>query len=46
MEKQKIIKWLENEKWYPLMPTNEEYQTSKLLNNILDDIIDRASKEL
>ena len=46
MEKEEIIKRFENEKWYPMKPTNDELHTSQLLNNILDDIIARIQKEL
>ena len=41
--KQKIIDLLESEKWTPLVhPTNVELETSKLLNSILDDVINKV----
>lgn len=43
--KQKVIEMLRNEKWYPaIKPTELEFETSKLLNAILEDIVSRVIK--
>ncbi len=40
--KEELIKWLEKEKWYPLIHVTEvELETSELLNKILDNMITR-----
>jgi len=45
MEKEKLIEWLEKEKWYPVTrPIGLEVETAELLNKILDDIINRLKK--
>ena len=44
--KQKVIDWLEKEKWYPMVrPCGVELETADLLNKILDDIINRLKKQ-
>ena len=43
MKKEDIIKLLEAEYWLPMVHvTNLEYETSKLLNKIIDTIIEKV----
>ena len=43
--KEKLIKWLERERWYPMHHcTDIEFKTSEFLNQIIDDMISRLKK--
>lgn len=42
--KKEIIDLLNSEMWYPKMPTDVQWETSKLLNAILADIMYKISK--
>ena len=47
LAKEAMIKFLEENKWFPLVhPTNTEYEASKLLNIILDLTIDGITSEV
>jgi len=42
---EKLIQFLEEEKWYPEHPTAHEIQVSHHLNRILDDIVNRIKRD-
>ena len=42
-----VIEELKREKWYPMVhPTDIEIETSKLLNDIIDRIIESLEKKI